>query len=378
MTLNHGELKKDYAYRRILEMISSGRVTDGRFPSEPEFCKELNVSRVTLRAALKRLEKEGLITRSHYYGTRVSTGKPTKKILIASSVFTNRYCDRKMLELQYIEAACRKQKVLYDTYSLFFLQDPEILAEKYCGIIFSGAAIRGDELFVDVIRRSGLPAVYCREDEMNTITDTFPSVGVNMNKAWRTGFDYLVSLGFRRIMVMLSDDARSRQRLGITKPEFSAELRKRGLREAAQMICNIPDFQDGKHISELIRELDPEAIYCYSDYSAVLLYQYLRDMGKKVPQDIAVMGFSCGSDLVTPSLSSVSLVPPIFGTAAVDLLQRLSEKTMSPPPQLELPFNIYAADSTAKINLNNLMRPGSGYPGTEPRSGDRRQIKRKE
>ena len=101
-------------------------------------------------------------------------------------------------------------------------------------------------------------------------------------------------------------------------------------------------------------------------------------MGKKVPQDIAVMGFSCGSDLVTPSLSSVSLVPPIFGTAAVDLLQRLSEKTMSSPPQLELPFNIYAADSTAKINLNNLMRPGSGYPGTEPRSGDRRQIKRKE
>jgi len=179
-------------------------------------------------------------------------------------------------------------------------------------------------------------------------------------------------------MTMLSDDARSRQRLGITKPEFSAELRKRGLREAAQMICNIPDFQDGKHISELVRELDPEAIYCYSDYSAVLLYQYLRDIGKTVPRDIAVMGFGCGSDLVTPSLSSVSLVPPIFGTAAVDLLQQLSEKPMSPPPQLELPFNIYAADSTAKINLKNLMRAGSGYSGIELKSGDRRQIKRKE
>lgn len=355
MTLNQGELKKDYAYRRILEMISSGRVMDGRFPSEPEFCKELNVSRVTLRAALKRLEQEGMITRSHYYGTRVSTGKPMKKILIASLDFTTRYGDRKMRELQYIEAACRNQNLLYDAYGLYSLQDPEKLAEKYCGIIFSGAAILGSELFVDVIRRSGLPAVYCREDEMNTITDTFASVGVNMNKAWRAGFDYLVSLGFRRIMVMLSDDARSRQRLGITRPEFSAELRKRGLREAAQMICNIPDFQDGKHISELVRKLDPEAVYCYSDYSAVLLYQYLRDMGKKVPQDIAVMGFGCGSDLVTPSLSSVSLVPPIFGTATVALLRQLCEKPSAKPPQLELPFNIYAADSTAKMNLNNLM-----------------------
>ena len=350
-----GELKKDYVYRCILEKISSGQVTDGKFPSEPEFCKEFRVSRVTLRAALKRLEKEGLITRSHYYGTRVSTGKPMKKILIASSDFTTRYGDRKMRELQYVEAACRNRNLLYDTYGLYFLQDPEKLAEKYCGIIFSGAAIRGDELFVEVIRRSGLPAVYCREDEMNTITDTFASIGVNMNEAWRAGFDYLVSLGFRRIMTMISDDARSRQRLGVTKPEFSAELRKRGLREAAQMICNIPDFLDGKHISELVRELDPEAIYCYSDYSAVLLYQYLRDIGKKVPQDIAVMGFGCGSDLVTPSLSSVSLVPPIFGTAAVDLLRQLSEKTMSPPPQLELPFNVYAAESTAKMNLNNLM-----------------------
>ena len=96
MTLNTRELKKDCAYRRIMEMIRLGRVTNGRFPSEPEFCKELNVSRVTLRAALKRLEQEGMITRSHYYGTRISSTRPMRKVLIADVASNYRFCDRKM------------------------------------------------------------------------------------------------------------------------------------------------------------------------------------------------------------------------------------------------------------------------------------------
>lgn len=201
------ELKKDYVYRCILEKINSGQVTDGKFPSEPEFCKEFEVSRVTLRAALRRLEKEGLITRSHYYGTRISTDKP-KKILIACSDFTLSHCDRKMRSLTYIETACREQNLRYDTLGLHLLQDPVKLAEIYSGIIFFGAAIQGHESFIQVIRASGLPAVYCREDELNTITDHFASVGVNMKSAWLTGFDYLVSLGFRRIMTLITDDKR--------------------------------------------------------------------------------------------------------------------------------------------------------------------------
>ncbi|MBO4491831.1 MAG: winged helix-turn-helix transcriptional regulator [Lentisphaeria bacterium] len=107
MTLNTRELKKDCAYRRIMEMIRLGRVTNGRFPSEPEFCKELNVSRVTLRAALKRLEQEGMITRSHYYGTRISSTRPMRKVLIADVTSNYRFCDRKMQEFKYIAAACR-------------------------------------------------------------------------------------------------------------------------------------------------------------------------------------------------------------------------------------------------------------------------------
>ncbi|MBR2428168.1 MAG: GntR family transcriptional regulator [Lentisphaeria bacterium] len=350
------ELKKDYVYRCILEKINSGQVTDGKFPSEPEFCKEFEVSRVTLRAALRRLEKEGLITRSHYYGTRITRDKP-KKLLIVCSDFTQGHCDRKMRELTYLEAACREQNLRYDTLGLHLLQDPAKLSETYCGIIFFGAAISGDEPFIQVIRASGLPAVYCREDEVNTITDYFPSVGVNMKKAWLLGFDYLVSLGFRRIMTLISDDQRSGQRIGITKADFSGLLQQRGLTEAAEMVCNIPDFYDGEYIRNMVKTKEPEAIFCYSDYIAILLYQHLRLLGKRIPQDVVVLGFDCGSLLVTPTLSSVSLVSPLFGKTVLSLLKEIASGEISgPPPQLELPVNLHLGDSTAKINLENLIK----------------------
>ena len=356
MTLKDGELKKDYAYRRILEMIGSGKVADGRFPSEPEFCKELKVSRVTLRSALKRLEQEGMITRSHYYGTRVSSERSSRKILITGIPTNYGYCERKSREGQYIETSCRQQKLRYDSFNLHYLQDPEKLAEKYCGIIFSGAAIRGDEPFMDVIRRSGLPAVYCREDECNTITGSFSSVGVNMKNAWICGIDYLISLGFRRIMTLISDDGRSAQRLGFTRSSLAALFRKKGLNEAAGMIVNVRENEFDACVKEPIRELKPEAVFCYSDYFALLTYNVLHELGRRIPQDTAVLGFGCGSELTNPPLSSVSLVSPLFGTAVVSLLQTMTANPDLKPLELELPFSIYAAESTARINLDNLFQ----------------------
>lgn len=122
------------------------------------------------------------------------------------------------------------------------------------------------------------------------------------------------------------------------------------------MICNITNFSDGEYFRDMIKTNDPEAIFCYSDYTALLLYQHLRLLGKRIPQDVVVLGFDCGSSLVTPTLSSVSLVSPLFGKTVLSLLKQISESEMAgPPPQLDLPVNLYLGDSTAKINLVNLL-----------------------
>ena len=68
------ELKKDYVYRLLLQRLAEMSGENSRLPSEPDLSRELQVSRATLRLALDRLESEGRITRSHYYGTRPMTG----------------------------------------------------------------------------------------------------------------------------------------------------------------------------------------------------------------------------------------------------------------------------------------------------------------
>ncbi|MDF3311274.1 GntR family transcriptional regulator [Rhodococcus sp. T2V] len=62
--------------------LSDGFWTAGdRLPSEPVLAEQLEVSRVSLRAALAQLETEGLITRRHGSGTYVNSVRPLVRSL---------------------------------------------------------------------------------------------------------------------------------------------------------------------------------------------------------------------------------------------------------------------------------------------------------
>ena len=64
------ELLKEIVYQRLCDIIFGGDMTPGsRLPGEFELSRQMGVSRVTLRAALSRLEKEGVIIRSRQLGT---------------------------------------------------------------------------------------------------------------------------------------------------------------------------------------------------------------------------------------------------------------------------------------------------------------------
>ena len=361
MNQNDGELKKDYVYRKILEMIQTEKIKDGQFPSEPEFSSRMNVSRVTLRSALKRLEKEGFISRSHYYGTRVISKSASKKILIADcgSAF-DATVDPRTYQLQQIFLVCSKWNIPYDVCSVCFLEDPEKLADKYSGIIFFGV-YNGDETCIQAILKSGLPAVFIRQDENNTITDRIASVGINIREAWIAGFDYLASLGFRRIGTIISSDERTLQRIGFTRENMAHYYRSRGFEEAAGMVVNIPVDELQEKAEPFIRQNNPEAIYCYSDYYALILFKILHRMGKRIPQDIAVMGFGTGSDLVKPSLSSVNICSPICGMTAVRLL--LHEQVhRGSVPFINLPFSIAMHSSTSEVKIEAMIRDSGRNP----------------
>lgn len=62
----------DLLYGQILEKIVSGALREGeKLPSENEICRAFEVSRPTVREALKRLHADGLVTTRHGSGTYV-------------------------------------------------------------------------------------------------------------------------------------------------------------------------------------------------------------------------------------------------------------------------------------------------------------------
>lgn len=66
------ERRDDIVYKQLLDNIKSGVWKSGdKLPSENELCKQLNVSRITIRAAIQRLRSIGLVESKHGKGTFV-------------------------------------------------------------------------------------------------------------------------------------------------------------------------------------------------------------------------------------------------------------------------------------------------------------------
>lgn len=77
--------------QRLMERISNGTLSEGDFlPTEPELCEEMDVSRITIRRAVKELCDEGILIRQQGRGTIVARGK-FRQTLVSLSGFSETF-----------------------------------------------------------------------------------------------------------------------------------------------------------------------------------------------------------------------------------------------------------------------------------------------
>jgi DNA-binding LacI/PurR family transcriptional regulator len=349
---NKPEQKKDIVYNLLLKRVLAGHAGE-RFPSEPELSKQLGVSRVTLRSALQRLAAQGLISRSHYYGTRIAaTQTHNRRILVVhSATARDATTDFIFIILNAFEQHLRESGYSIEHTTYTFLQSMEKISQNFCGVLLFGAALNGWEPFIDTLRTSQLPVIYIREDHNCKVTSIFNSVGTDMRRAWWSGYEYLFSLGCNRIGTICGEDARNKQRLGYTCKELKNALKKAGSPESAKLVKTIAhkDFTSG--LTRLVRDEHPDALYFYSDYLAAQSYTILKENSLKIPKDIAVLAFGSGSSLLTPSMSAVDLGYGHWGIAAAELLLHLINSPEQPPIHLSLPYTIDSKESTLCYKL---------------------------
>lgn len=108
-------------------------------------------------------------------------------------------------------------------------------------------------------------------------------------------------------------------------------------------------YQAAKKIFDRTREFT--AIFASNDAMAVGALQFLREIGKKVPDDIALIGFDdVESDLILdPPLSTICVPKIEMGVNAVRMMVEILQSNSTKPRKILVPVELIVRQSTCKI-----------------------------
>ena len=139
--------------------------------------------------------------------------------------------------------------------------------------------------------------------------------------ASRLAVDHLVGLGHRRIGYLRGPQAYT---AAVPRIEgFHAACADAGLDPSeTPVIRGEADFESGyRGAGELLAShRDVTAIYCYNDLTAIGVLRCLRDAGRRVPEDISVVGLDdiAAASWTAPSLTTVAQQKAEMGRLAVE------------------------------------------------------------
>jgi LacI family transcriptional regulator len=119
------------------------------------------------------------------------------------------------------------------------------------------------------------------------------------------------------------------------KAGFTAALEEGGLQLEGQLtyfmnpmsVVSQPSFKaEIEGIKANAKEL-PQAIFCENDYMAISAIKTFQELGIKVPEDVAVMGFDniFEAEIISPELTTIQVKKDVMAKTAMDvLLQKIN------------------------------------------------------
>lgn len=117
-----------------------------------------------------------------------------------------------------------------------------------------------------------------------------------------------------------------------------------------QMVMEAPFVMEGgyeamKHL--LNKNPDLDGVFCATDSLAVGAMMYLKEIGKQIPEEIAVTGIGHNrmSRVVTPTLATAHLHYRSSGVEAAKMLVEMIEQENVISKQLMLGYEIIEAES---------------------------------
>lgn len=339
-------------------------------PTEADLCRQFRVSRSTVRQALSRLERDGLVTRIRGKGTFVRAALPPAQ----SPTITG---SEKIIGL----IACRKD----DTLQMEILLGLERAAKsRDYSVIFScsGESAAGEQQEIERMLQRGvkgmvvMPVSNCATtpgvkrlvdshmpfvlvDRYLTALSTDFVTSDNYAGAYRAT-EHLVILGYRRLaFVCIGDSELSTVSVEMRYKGFCGALDTYGLHELIQPAHKI-DVDDEATVDALLKSMRrmtacplPPAIVAAHDAVALSFMRTAARLGLHAPRDYAIVGFDdlpIARDISVP-LTTVTQQRFEMGYHAGHMLMDKIEGRVTSGGKCELPVSLVVRESCGAHRL---------------------------
>jgi GntR family transcriptional regulator, arabinose operon transcriptional repressor len=322
---------------RLRSEIGAGKFDDnGKLPSESELVERFNVSRPTVARALRELQGEGLIDRRAGSGTFLREKGPRDAGLLGllvPALGNTEIFDPICAEIAHIaheanhallwggssdqdmEARVRQAEEVCQRY----------IRQKVTGVFFAPVELTPQSSHInrriaEALKEAGIAIVLLDRDlEPFPKRSEFDLVGVDNFAAGYRIASHLIKLGCSRIGFVAKPHSASTVDLRIAG--WREAMIRAGLESHSLGAVHIGDPNNDGFIRKLLGS-KPEALICANDMTAALVMQRLTQAGKRVPDDIRLVGFD---DLKYARLLSVPLTTmhqpcAAIGAAAVETL----------------------------------------------------------
>ena len=321
-------MPNEVKYRKIAAIleseIRSGKYAAKALPSETQLVQRFGVGRKTVQRAMLELQYRNIVTRRHGKGTFLTkhgenlTGLlglliPDAAVLSFFQSFAREIArvgqENGYTFLYGAAAAGNAETIARQT--LRFAR--EFAARRVEGVIFRPIV---DETYtsvnaevMDIFSKAGLPVVLVDSDIVSPpLRSDFDVVGINNVLSGQRIADHLMRIGKRRIAFLFNEEPRGvsvnlRSRLF----GLSGAIATAGGRWSSENVIRIATADVNGFRRFFRRRFRPDAIVCGNDTIAIRMIQTLAAIGKRVPEDVAVVGFDDidSARLSVPSLTTV-------------------------------------------------------------------------
>lgn len=305
----------------LVEELSPGNP----FMSIRDICDTYNVSIYTAKSALSYFIERGML--EHRQGAGTFRKNPMTHAVVNIGLVAS-YGFDPFSNLYFGEITRRASKLVFQrNHGLLLLGGTDALPDDGLVAFLRSRLVTGlllmgvfNESFVRRIEEVKFPAVFCELQKFETSLDYI--VAEDPEDSYRL-VKHLLDLGHRHIGFMEypeGDDVR--------KQSYFRAMGDAGIEPPPTWIHRMPsgNMESGAAGAAALTQQAPEltAIFCKNDTTAVGAITYLKSTGKRVPQDISIVGFD-GIPLgeqIDPSLTTVKIDRAAVGENLVKLLYR--------------------------------------------------------